>query len=417
MTAPSQPIEDVRMRGFRHRSTVNEAQAWVDRHAVRLAAEPVPVAQCAGRVLAAGVTASRDLPPFDRAAMDGYALRGAETTGADFYNPLPFRLVGSSMPGRPCQEVVNQGCAARIMTGAPLPAGADAVLPAEYAQERGPVVEALAAVPPAKNVGRQGEDVRAGTVVLAAGRRLRPQDLGLAAACGAPSLHVVRRPRVLLIVTGDELLPCGAPCPPHHLFDANTPMLLALARRDGASIAAHALVRDDADAIAAQLQMPGVDLILVSGGSSVGAEDHAPAVVARLGELAIHGVAMRPSSPTGMGLISGAMVFLLPGNPVSCLCAYDFFAGRAARQMGGLPADWPYPRRAATVGRKIVSAVGRVDYVRVRFVDGMIEPIAAGGAGILSSATSADGFVVIPAESEGLPPGATATVFMYEPVP
>jgi molybdopterin molybdotransferase len=152
----------------------------------------------------------------------------------------------------------------------------------------------------------------------------------------------------------------------------------------------------------------------VSGGSSVGSEDHAPRIVAEAGELAIHGVAMRPSSPAGVGRVGDALVFLLPGNPVSCLCAYDFFAGRAIRSRGGLPTAWPYAQQRAHVARKIVSAIGRVDYCRVRLVDGKVEPIALSGASILSSTTRADGFVIVPAESEGCAPESEVTVYLYD---
>src|SRR5262249_53994476 len=160
---------------------------------------------------------------------------------------------------------------------------------------------------------------------------------------------------------------------------------------------------------------PGADVILVSGGSSVGSEDHAPRLVAEVGELAIHGVAMRPSSPAGVGRIGSTLVFLLPGNPVSCLCAYDFFAGRALRRFGGRSPDWPYVSRNCEVGRKIVSAIGRVDYTRAQLVAGKVEPIASSGASILSSTTRADGFVVVPAELEGYAPGANVTIYLYDP--
>ena len=139
-------------------------------------------------------------------------------------------------------------------------------------------------------------------------------------------------------------------------------------------------------------------------------------IVARDGELPIHGVAMRPSSPTGMGRIGNAVVVLLPGNPVSCLCAYDFFAGRAIRRLCGRDSDWPYPRRELPLRRKIVSAVGRVDYCRVRVVDNEVEPLALSGASILSSTVRADGFVVVPAEREGYGPGAMVAVHLYDAV-
>jgi molybdopterin molybdotransferase len=156
-------------------------------------------------------------------------------------------------------------------------------------------------------------------------------------------------------------------------------------------------------------------VILISGGSSVGAEDHAPNILGEVGGIAVHGVAMRPSSPAGFGRIGATLVFLLPGNPVSCLCAYDFFAGRALRLLGGRPAAWPHRTQQAMLSRKIASAVGRVDYCRVRLSGNDAEPIALSGASILSSTTRADGFVIVPGESEGYAPGTEVTVYLYEP--
>ena len=157
-----------------------------------------------------------------------------------------------------------------------------------------------------------------------------------------------------------------------------------------------------------------VDVVLVSGGSSVGQEDHAPRLLAEHGELAIHGVAMRPSSPSGMGRFGERLVFLLPGNPVSCLCAYDFFAGRAIRALAGLPIDWPYRSQQLPLARKLVSLVGRVDYARVDVVDGWVKPIAVSGASVLSSTTRAAGFVIVPADSEGHAPETPVEVFLYD---
>ena len=155
------------------------------------------------------------------------------------------------------------------------------------------------------------------------------------------------------------------------------------------------------------------DVVIVSGGSSVGIEDHAPALVAAHGDLAIHGIAMRPSSPTGLGRLGHRLVFLLPGNPVSCLCAYDFFAGRAIRALGGRARTWPYRSIVAPLARKISSSIGRLDYARVRVVDGVVEPLAIGGASVLSSTTRADGFVLVSADSEGYASGATVEVWLY----
>jgi molybdopterin molybdotransferase len=300
------------------------------------------------------------------------------------------------------------------MTGAPVPAGLDAVLPAEYASEKAGAVEIAQPVAPGQHVGHRGEDIRTGSPVLARGRRLRPQDLGVLASLGFAQVDVVRRPAVRIVVTGNEVVAPGAPRGEHEIYDANSPMLRALVARDGGRVQRHVRLGDDPGGIRAALLEPGAEVILVSGGSSVGAEDHAPRILAEAGELAIHGVAMRPSSPAGVGRIGEVFVFLLPGNPVSCLCAYDFFAGRAIRLRGGRSAEWPHAVRTGVVARKIVSSIGRVDYARVRLVEGKVEPIATSGAAILSSTTRADGFVIVPAESEGYGAGAEVTVYLYE---
>ena len=402
------------MRGFASRTTVEVAWEWIAEHASVLKAESVPLLDAWGRTLASDLVASRNVPSFDRSAMDGYAVRAGETVGASDYNPLEFRIVGESLPGRAWTGQVERGQALRIMTGAPLPAGADAVVPAEYAAESGGEVSITTAVPDGKHVGRVGEDIAEGTCVLRQGRLLRPQDVAVLASLGVADVDVVRRPRVRLLVSGNELAQPGEECAPHQIYDSNSFLSLSLLRRDGAELESWQVLPDDRERLKEAFRAPGADLILVAGGSSVGAEDHAPSLVAELGDLSIHGVAMRPSSPAGMGTIGSALVFLLPGNPVSCLCAYDFFAGRALRFMQAKRNDWPYVTCRLPLRKKIASAIGRVDYCRVRVSAEGVEPIALSGASILSSTTRADGFVVVPADLEGWPAGSDVAVHLYD---
>lgn len=405
--------DDVRMRGFARRTTVEAALAWLDSHLKPLPAESAPLHQAAGRVLAGPIVSRVDVPGFDRAMMDGFAVRAAETQGSSAYNPLPLEVIGQALPGQAFEGQIASRQAVRVMTGAPMPRGADAVLPAELAEHREGSLLALGEVSPGKHIGRRAEDISAGEEILPAGRRLRPQDLGVMASIGLGEVLVIRRPRVRLVVTGDELLPAGSSPAGCNIVDANGPMLEALVRRDGGEPIRCGIVPDRPGEVLAAMQDPA-DLVLVSGGSSVGQEDHAPLLLAEHGELAIHGVAMRPSSPAGMGKLGERLVLLLPGNPVSCLCAYDFFAGRAIRGLGGRPLQWPYPQAKGVLRRKISSVIGRLDYARVRWIDGGLEPLAVGGASILSSTTRADGFVIVPADSEGYPPGAAVDVFLYD---
>jgi molybdopterin molybdotransferase len=298
--------------------------------------------------------------------------------------------------------------------------GADAVLPIENVQIDGDQALALGEVSPRKHVGQLGEDVRAGEVVAHAGQLLRPQDIGMLSSLGFANVSVIRRPRVRILITGNELLPMGTPPTGFKITDANGPMLTAMVVRDGGEPITGPIVPDDREALLAALQPTAEsrqqipDIILVSGASSVGQEDHVPALLAEHGELAVHGIAMRPSSPTGMGRLGDRLVFLLPGNPVSCLCAYDFFAGRAIRALAARNRDWPYRRIRARLTRKLVSVVGRVDYARVQVTGDTVEPIAISGASVLSSVTRADGFVIVPTDSEGMPEGAEVEVFLYD---
>lgn len=417
---PANPalIRDVRMRGFQHRAEVDAVTRLLQARLRPLPVEEVDLHQAAGRVLAAGVVAGCPVPNFDRAAMDGYALQGRETFGAGLYNPLELTVIGEAYPARPFLGTVVSGQAVRIMTGAPLPAGADAVLLAEVAQEvqteSGVRLRVTEAVAPGKNVGRRGEDIEPGTVVLPAGRLLRPQDVGVLASIGAAPVAVVRRPAAAILVTGDELLPCGSKPHGYRIVDSNSVMLEALLRRDLVRSVRIQMVPDGYDHVRAALQEAGEDLVLISGGSSVGLEDHAPRVLAELGELAVHGVALRPAGPLGVGFVGQRLVFLIPGNPVSCLCAYDLFAGPAVRRLGGRTMELAYRSERLPLLRKIASAIGRVDYVRVALHQGQVEPLATSGAALLSSTTRAAGFVLVPAPSEGYPPGELVQVYFYD---
>jgi molybdopterin molybdotransferase len=406
-------MPDIRMRGFRSRKPVEEVLTWIDAEVSALGEETVSLQEAHGRVLAGPILSSIDVPAFDRSAMDGFALKAEETVGAGDYNPLPFSVIGVSMPGRSFDGDLGNGQAVRIMTGAPIPVGADAVVPAEFATEKDGTVEIVDAVPTLKHIGRTGEDVQSGSMLLEVGHRLRPQDCGLIASIGQEEVSVIRQPRVRIVVTGNELAEPGVERSPFQIYEANSHVVSGLIPRDGGVIESRVRCEDDRDSIRDAITASGADVILISGGSSVGSEDHAPGLVAELGELPIHGVAMRPSSPAGVGRIGAELIFLLPGNPVSCLCAYDFFAGRAIRRLAGRSADWPYQKVQGELASKIVSQVGRVDYCRVRITDGKVEPLALSGASILSSTTRANGFVIVPPQSEGAAAGTQVEVYLY----
>jgi molybdopterin molybdotransferase len=396
--------------------SVDELTARIDARVHRLEDETIELAEAWNRVLSLDIVANAAVPGFDRAAMDGYAVRGEETFGATSYTPAFFRVVGSARPGRRFESAVGPGEAVEITTGSPLPDGADSVVKVEATQRRASSVEISEPTPPGRHVSRRGEDIQPGTVALKAGRVLRPQDLGIVSALGHQEVRVVRKPRVAVVVTGDELLPPGTPPRNCQIPDTNSVMLAALVTRDGGVPIVTGPIGDVRDlvrdAIAASVRR--ADVVFVSGGSSTGPEDHAPGVVAEMGALLAHGVALRPASPSGLGFIGDVPVMLLPGTPVSCLCAYDFFAGRIVRLLGGRPSRWPYSGTVHPLAGKLASVVGRVEYCRVRVDAGRAVPIAVSGAGVLSSTTRTDGFIVVPADLEGYPEGTSVTVWRYD---
>ncbi len=403
---------DIRMKGFRDRSTVSEAlEAALDGIAP-LPAESVSVTTAAGRVLAHDVVSTVNVPAFRRSMMDGYAVRAEDTYGATDYNPIPLKVVGSSMPGTVPDERVTHGSCVMIVTGAPIPEGADAVLMVENTSGSGTHIEATAPVPVGRNVGRVGEDVASDDAVLASGRFLLPQDVGLLSSIGHDPVEVVRRPIVRIIVSGDELLPPGSSPVDTKIVDSNSPMLAALVDRDG-GIPEIVRLPDNEGAMEEALARPGSDVIVTAGAASVGSEDRVPVLVDRLGSLVVHGITMRPSAPTGIGLINGSRIIILPGNPVSCLAAYDFFAGPVVRSLGGGSPKWPYLTIELPLARRITSQIGRTDYARVIIEDGLVDPVAISGSSVLSSVTGASGFVVIPSALEGYPEGTEVTVHCY----
>jgi molybdopterin molybdotransferase len=408
-------MDDVRMRGFRQRADVPDVIRLIDERVGALPPDAVDLFEAAGRILARDATSAVDVPAFRRSAMDGYAVIAEETFGATPDDPRPLAIAGESFPAAPAGVVVAAGQCVRIMTGAPLPDGADAVVPVEETERDGDTARIRTAVTPGKNVGQVGEDVAKGAVVLRAGRRLRPQDVGLLASLGYSRVSVTRRPVVALVVTGNEILPAGSQPDGHRIVDSNTPMLHALVKRDGGELRTGPILPDDRERLQEALLACAeqADIVLVSGGTSVGQEDHAPMILREAGELPVHGVAMRPSSPAGVGFLRGKPVFLLPGNPVSALCAYDFFAGRAVRAMAGLQRGWPHVALSMPLARKIASALGRTDYVRVRIEERKVVPLAIRGASILSSTVRASGFVIVEKDREGYAEGETVTVRLY----
>jgi molybdopterin molybdotransferase len=392
------------------RACVGDVAAWIDAWAAPVAPEDVPLAEAAGRVLAADMPAETDLPPLDRAAADGFALVADETVGAGAYNPLPFRLV-------PAPAGVQPGHAVAVESGDALPAGADAVVGLEHAAPDAPeTIAIIAPVAAGNEVERAGSHAARGSVLVAGGRRLGPGEIGLLASAGVERVSVVGRPRVRCLLATDRAARVEHARPTGPLHDANGPMLAALVERDGGVMVGQRRVERSRAVLREALGSPGADIVLVAGGTGPGAGDEVAAALADAGELAIHSVALRPGETAGAGRAAagGVPVFLLPGTPAACLWAYELLAGRAVRRLAGRSPELPFATRQMRLGRKIVSEIGMTEICPVRCGrDGAVEPLAPFAEAGLVAAAESDGFVIVPEGSEGYPEGAPVTVHLY----
>jgi len=415
MTDNASPTHDVRMSGFVERRSFREVRQLIEERIGPGEAETVPIQDALDRVLAEDVVSAVDVPAFERSAMDGYACRAGETTGASDYNPLEFQVIGESFPGNPFRGAVGPGQVVKIMTGAKVPGGADAVMMAEYTEDvEGATARFRAQVAPGRNVMRVGEDIRQGDTLLHAGRRLRPQDLGVLASVYRAKVQVSCRPTVAIVITGNELVGPGAEPGEAKTVDSNSYVISALVRRYGGEPVFEGVLEDDYQTIRDAIRDAGTDFVVVSGGTSVGEEDYAPQIVRELGELPVHGVAIKPGSPFGLGFVEGRPVFLLPGSPVACMVTTDAFVGSAIRRRLGQEVGFIYPRLRGVLRQKIASAIGRTEFVRVRVHEDLtVEKLRVSGASVLTSTTRADGFLLIEDDTEGYPEGAEVDVYHY----
>jgi len=408
----------VRMQGFTRYVRLADALKIVLSKSKLLESEVIPFDRALGRVLAEDVVSEVDVPPFNRSAVDGYAVRAVDTFRASELKPANLRILGSVEIGVASKLHLRKGVAIKIMTGASLPKGSDAVVMVEHTRAKDKNIAVSAPVTPGKNVSGKGEDVKAGEVVLGRGCLLRPQDVGMLASMGKTRVRVSRRPEVAILATGGELRKPGERLGRAEVTDINSYSLAAAAEKFGAISHRLGIVPDESEELKKALRKAiNYDVVIASGGSSVGEHDIMPDVIAELGELMFHGVAIRPGGPTVFGTIKSKPIFALPGFPVSSLIAFDMLVGPALRQMQGLPADRGYPKVRARLARKVSSTLGRADIVRVRIKskeEGLVaDPIRVTGSSVLSSMTKADGFVIVPEDVEGFDEGKIVEVELY----
>ena len=399
--------EDIRHRGFKERTSLDEAIATL-----REIIEPhdrirtQELTEAVGSVTAEPVKAPEDVPHYTRAAMDGWAVRAEDTIGAS--NRSPNRLRADSS--------VSAGTAVPVNTGEELPATADAVVMKEQVKESHGSLEIFTTVAVGANVGQPGEDVSAGTDLVSTGHRLRASDIGLLKSAGCNRVAVVDPPSVAVYPTGNELV--QADPEPGEIIETNGLVVSTLSERWGASPRYKAVIPDNHESLASIFEKTAdTDIIVTTGGSSVGDRDLVPAMVAEYGEVVVHGVALRPGHPVAIGVVDDTPIIMLPGYPVACIVnAMQFLRRAIGWSLGTAP--YPIPTTQATLTGKIRSEAGHRTFARVSLDRDVSPPAAiptrASGAGILSSVTEADGWVVIPESIEGYADGETVQVEHWE---
>jgi molybdopterin molybdotransferase len=396
--------------------SVEEALARVLAAIPVLGSETVPLPAGLHRVLAEEIVATRDLPPWDNSSMDGYALRAADTAGATAERPARLRLLGEIPAGAVAERAVSTGEAYRILTGAPMAAGADAVIPQEEVGRDGAVVVVPRPVPAGHFVRPRGEDIRTGESVLAPGAVLTPAALGVLAALGRPLVRVHQRPRVAILSTGDELVDLDAAPGPGQIPNSNTYTLAAQVREAGGIPVNLGIARDSREDLEAHVRwgLPA-DMLVSSAGVSVGDRDFVREVMEKLGaELDFWKVSMRPGKPLTFGRLNGRPFFGLPGNPVSSMVTFELFVRPALRRMAGDPRLFR-PRATAWMADVLDNPGIRQGYLRVRLTQegGRLVARSTGeqGSGILRSMLLADGLAVVPSDTR-LEPGQPVEVIL-----
>ena len=379
--------------------------------------ELVPLAQALGRVLAEPVTAEEYVPDFDRSTVDGYACRAADTFGCSEAIPAILPLVGQVLMGEGADFELPRGACVYVPTGGAIPRGADCAVMLEYAEDYGDgTIGLMKPGAPGMNLIFRGDDVFPGKTILPAGRVLTAQDIGALAAVGRTMVPAVRKLKVGVISTGDELVPPDRTPGPGQVRDVNTPLLTAMLADFGAETVDYGIVKDDEALLREKMETAAnaCDAVILSGGSSVGVKDAACRIIESMGELLLHGIAVKPGKPTILGRAGGKPLVGLPGHPVAaCFAAQLFVLPLLGRLMGREQETWTVTAEltesvAANHGREQLNAC------RLRRCDGRLlaEPIRS-KSGLITLLAGADGYFIIARDCEGLPKGAPVQVYLY----
>jgi len=408
---------------FRKLLSYDEAKLMLNQSfcAKPMGTERVNLSKAHGRVLAQNVVSTLDIPPFSRSTVDGYAIKAADSFGASEEQPVSLTFCGHVAIGEPPKVVVTQGLAAEIVTGAPLPKGADAVVMVEQTNRQDDTVFVHRPAAATENVMAAGSDIKKGETVLEHGRFLGSREIGVLAAVGLAEVEVYLRPKVAILSTGGEVVAPGNPLPAGKIYDINAYTLSAAVTESGCDPTNLGIVPDEKEKLTKALQkaLESADVVITSGGVSVGPKDFTPKVVDSLGKpgVIISGVAVKPGKPVTVAIVDNKLVFSLPGNPTSSLFMYRVFVHPVLAKLAGRPEE-DLPKVSAVAVQKMFPARGRRTFVMVNLSYGekgklLVRPVPTGLSGAITTLSKADGFVEISKKQQFVDVGKEITVHLF----
>jgi molybdopterin molybdotransferase len=375
--------------------------------------ESVPIEKALNRVLAENIVANMSVPPFDRAAMDGYAVKAEETFGASSLRPKTLKLTEILHAGASSKRVLGKGECVQIATGSPIPKGVDAVVMVEFTERNGNNVNVSKPVYPGANISPKGEDIEEGQVVLKAGEQLLPARIGVLAALGRKEVKVYEKPRIAVVPTGTEIQKVGSPLKEGQIYDVNSYTLSSVINKNGAIPIKRKAVPDTTDELRnAVKELLDYDMIVFSGGSSVGERDLLVSIIQEFGTILFHGIQIKPGKPTLFALVAGKPVFGMPGYPTSCLLNAYLLLAPAIRQMARLPPKIEKTMKVP-IAQRVVSSSGRAQFLTVKVKDDQAYPVFK-QSGAITSMAEADGYIVLPINIDVVEKNQEVTVFLFD---
>lgn len=392
---------------------VKYALKIIDNIEVKLDIERISLKEAYNRVLAEDIESLLDSPSFDRSAMDGYAIKAEDTFGFSETNPAYFKVVDRIGAGDVSKVTLKSGETVKIATGAPIPKGADAVVMEEYTYEKNDKLEVSTTLTPGENVAPFGEDFKKGDELLRAGKLLSPHDIGLITSAGHDTVNVFKKPKICVITTGNELVMTKSEIKDAKIINSNYYTLKALVESTLAVPDVTHCV-DDAEKVEEQIEkfLKSCDAIITTGGTAISKGDVVVDVVDGMGEVLIHGVAVKPGKPVGFGVINGTPIFMLSGYPVASMVQFDVFVRDALLKMQNIHRKPPIIKKIAS--RKITSALGRTEYIRAKIEGDFVSPLKIKGSGIIRSMVESDCYILIEENVEGINEGEECDVLLYD---